>query len=148
MLEPCVPWLISLHLFEDVALQTCSSRKTDIFWHAEAVEWLFFTSPVSSGRAPMAFCSALISSTGPTFKEVPVSTIAWQLALQRLSWFPTSTLPESFKGQQQDRARRQDTCVYFQHKLFYHCSFHRKTLSHIGKSSFSQMWTVSLSNGE
>lgn len=50
------------------------------------------TSPISKGRAPMAFCSALISSTGPMIWDEPVSTIAWQPALQRLNWLPTSTL--------------------------------------------------------
>lgn len=53
---------------------------------------LIFTSPMSRGIAPMAFCSALTSSLGPVIRDVPVSTIAWQPALQRVSWLPTSTL--------------------------------------------------------
>lgn len=40
------------------------------------VSKLTFTSPIIKGRAPMAFCSALISFTGPVIRDVPVSTIA------------------------------------------------------------------------
>lgn len=39
-----------------------------------------------------ALCSALISSEGPVMRLVPVSTMAWQLGLQRLSWSPTLIL--------------------------------------------------------
>lgn len=66
-----------------------------------------YTSPISRGRAPMALCSTLISSRGPTIRDVPVSTIAWQLALQRVSWLPTSTLRGGLEREWQGRAERE-----------------------------------------
>lgn len=50
------------------------------------------TSPASVGMVLMAWCSASIFSVGPVMREVPVSTMAWQLGLQRFSWSPTATL--------------------------------------------------------
>lgn len=50
------------------------------------------TSPASVGMVLMAWCSASIFSDGPVMREVPVSTMAWQLGLQRFSWSPTATL--------------------------------------------------------
>lgn len=45
-----------------------------------------------SGMAPMAFCRALTSSEGPVSRDVPVSTMASQPLLHRLSWLPTDIL--------------------------------------------------------
>lgn len=40
----------------------------------------------------MAFCSSFTSSTGPTKRDVPVSTIASQPPLHRVRPLPTSNL--------------------------------------------------------
>lgn len=53
---------------------------------------VLLTSPWMSGTAPMAFCSSRTSSTGPTMREVPVSTMASQPSLHRVRPLPTSTL--------------------------------------------------------
>lgn len=66
----------------------------------------------------MAFCSALTSSAGPTIRDVPVSTIAWQLVLQRVSWLPTSTLQGRLEREQRGGAERQYALVYSQHLLY------------------------------
>lgn len=44
--------------------------------------------------APMAFCRDLTSAAGPVIRDVPVSTMASQPPLQRLSWLPTAILTD------------------------------------------------------
>lgn len=56
----------------------------------------------------MALCSALISSRGPTTSDVPVSTMAWQLALHSVSWLPTSTLKCRLETRHNKRVRETD----------------------------------------
>lgn len=50
------------------------------------------TWPLMSGFAPMAFCNSFTSSLGPVMSEVPVSTMASQPPLHRVSPLATSTL--------------------------------------------------------
>lgn len=50
------------------------------------------TWPLMSGFAPMAVCSSFTSLVGPVMSEVPVSTMASQPPLQRVSPLATSTL--------------------------------------------------------
>lgn len=104
-----VPWFSNLQL-----CQWCSVWRQYLVYRRVSP-----TSPISRGRAPMAFCSALISSLGPTIRDVPVSTIAWQLALQRVSWLPTPTLQglergSSGAGQRHKRHQFRDflSCYY------------------------------------
>lgn len=50
------------------------------------------TWPLMSGFAPMAVCSSFTSLVGPVMSEVPVSTMASQPPLHRVSPLATSTL--------------------------------------------------------
>lgn len=50
------------------------------------------TWPLMSGFAPMAVCSSFTSLVGPVISEVPVSTMASQPPLHRVSPLATSTL--------------------------------------------------------
>lgn len=50
------------------------------------------TWPLMSGFAPIAVCSSFTSLVGPVMSEVPVSTMASQPPLHRVSPLATSTL--------------------------------------------------------
>lgn len=60
--------------------------------HSGWMKFVCLTSPWMSGVAPMAFCRALTSTEGPVIRDVPVSTMASQPLLHRLSWLPTAIL--------------------------------------------------------
>lgn len=57
---------------------------------------LFLTCPPMICSAPMAFCNSLISSLDPVIREVPVSTMPWQLSLHN---FVELSLSNSLHGQ-------------------------------------------------
>ena len=46
----------------------------------------------------MALCRALTSAAGPVMRDVPVSTMASQPPLHRLSWLPTPILYKIHTG--------------------------------------------------
>lgn len=56
------------------------------------------TSPCTRGIAPIAFCRAWTSAVGPVIIDVPVSTMASQPVLHRLSWLPTVILSNKTPG--------------------------------------------------
>ncbi len=94
----------------------------------------------------MAFCRALTSSTGPTIRDVPVSTTAWQPPLQRLSCFPTSTLRGRLEREQQGGAERQDASFYYQHMIWNLLSCWCNAALQSRKHSFKLGYGLTLSN--
>lgn len=68
------------------------TRLCRVFYLYKPLGSVYLTSPWMRGVAPMAFCKARTSSEGPVMRDVPVSTMASQPLLHRLSWLPTVIL--------------------------------------------------------
>lgn len=73
---------------------TSSTRRRRSYLLSFILFFIYLTSPWMSGMAPMAFCRDLTSAAGPVIRDVPVSTMASQPPLQRLSWLPTAILTD------------------------------------------------------